>query len=294
MEQRGHTMSALAVVIPIGPNCKPENVRDTIASVDFYAPDRTLILVDDSGKKTGDAMLEFTDARVIEVKSMGLAGGLYASLAQGFEASLNSDWDVLLRLDTDALVADGRFLTESKAYFSDHPRIGSLGSYTTSYQGQLRSRVQPRKHLLWEASGGVARNPALTKHLIPLVTKAKRNGYKLGESVLGGVALYSREAVVALHQAGALSDRVLPQSRLQEDHLYAIWLAALGFGLADFGTGNDNGPMGVKHLGLPAHPDELIEKRKALIHSTKYFADLDETGVRSLFRSNRLSQGATA
>jgi len=285
-------MNRCAVVVPIGPNCRPEFVLDTLDSVDFYCPDRNLILVDDSRKGTGGLVAKGRGAEVIVVSEMGLAGGLFGSLALGFEAALRSPFDVLVRLDTDALITDGRFAPEAAAFFTANPNVGSLGSYKFGYSGTRRSLTQPRRRLLWEMTGGALSNPRLAAHLASLTVSALRNGYKLGESIMGGVALYSRTAVERLSEAGALQDSRVTQSNLQEDHLFALWLAALNLHLADFGTDHDELPMGAKHVGLPAHPSHLIEKRKALVHSTRRFGDLDESAIRSLFREDRMKRDA--
>jgi hypothetical protein len=289
-------MNKCAVVVPIGPNCRPDFVRDTLDSVDFFCPDRRLVLVDDSKKGIGELVAKGHDATIIVVSDMGLAGGLFGSLSLGFQEALKSDFDVLVRLDTDALVTDGRFANEAASYFERNPKVGSLGSYKYGYSGTLRSAAQPRKRLLWEMSGGAFRNPRLAAHLVSLTLRALKNGYRPGESIMGGVALYSRGAIEALASAGALRDSLITESALQEDHLFALWLGSLGFGLADFGGDNDELPMGVKHKGLPAHPSRLLEKRKALVHSTRRFEDLDEGDLRRLFREDRerRSRGTSA
>jgi hypothetical protein len=246
-----------------------------------------LILVDDSKKGTGELVAKNHEATVIVVSEMGLAGGLFGSLSLGFQEALQGDFDVLVRLDTDALVTDGRFANEAGSYFKENPMVGSLGSYKYGYSGTLRSATQPRKRLLWEMSGGAFRNPRLAAHLASLTLRALKNGYRPGESIMGGVALYSRSAVEALASAGALRDALITESALQEDHLFALWLGSLGFSLADFGSDKDDLPMGVRHKGLPAHPNRLLEKRKALVHSTRKFEELDEDDVRKLFREDR-------
>ena len=280
-------MNKCAVVVPIGPNCRPDFVNDTLDSVDFFCPDRLLVLVDDSKKGTGELVAKEHEATVIVVSEMGLAGGLFGSLSLGFQEALKTDFDVLVRLDTDALVTDGRFATEAASFFEKNPKVGSLGSYKYGYSGSLRSVKQPRKRLLWEMSGGAFRNPRLAVHLGSLTLRALRHGYRPGESIMGGVALYSRAAVEKLASAGALRDALVTESALQEDHLFALWLGSLGLRLADFGGDKDELPMGAKHKGLPAHPTRLLEKRKALVHSTRGFEDLDESEIRELFREDR-------
>ena len=122
------------------------------------------------------------------------------------------------------------------------------------------------------------------------VARAKRHGYNLGESIMGSVAVYSHQAIAALGDADLLPSRALAGTVLEEDHIFALALRSIGFGLADFGTGRDDLPFGVKRVGLPAHPDVLLAKGKALIHSTKRYEDLDERQIRAIFAAARRGQ----
>jgi hypothetical protein len=284
-------MPICAVVVPVGPTCKENFVNDTLDSVEFYCPNRSVYIVDDSGTGMGSKVALGRRATVINVSGMGLAGGLYGSLSAGFAEALKNPFDILLRLDTDALVANDRFLTQSSEYFQAHPEIGALGSYRFGYSGSIRSYSQPRKRLLWEMSAGVAKSPRLAAHLASLTAKAIKNGYKLGESIMGGVTVYSHRAVAALAAAGALDDKLVVSSALQEDHIFALWLKSLGLGLADFGRHDNDLPFAAKHKGLPDSPVSIIGREKSLVHSTKYFEDLDESEIRAIFAAERQRHG---
>jgi len=280
-------MPVCAVVVPVGPTCKAPFVNDTIDSVEFYIPDRSVYLIDDSGKGTGKSVAAGRDVTVVDVNGMGLAGGLYGSLSTGFKEALKKPFDILLRLDTDALVASDRFLEETTDYFAKNPRVGALGSYRFGYLGTKRSYVQPRKRLLWEMSGGLIKSPKLAIHLQSLTMRALAHGYTLGESIMGGVTVYSRAAVEALETSGALDDDVVVSSALQEDHLFALWLRSINLELADFGSINDDLPFAVKHKGLADSPESIIRLHKSLVHSTKYFENLDEADIREVFSAHR-------
>jgi len=107
---------------------------------------------------------------------------------------------------------------------------------------------------------------------------------------MGGVAVYSHLAIAALGDSGLLPSLALAGTSLEEDHIFALALRSIGFALADFGTEHDDLPFGVKHVGLPAHPDMLLAKGKALIHSTKRYEDLDERQIRAIFAAARRRQ----
>lgn len=279
-------MTKVVVVIPIGPNCRPEFVSDTIASVNYFIPGRRLLLVDDSGRSTAYAVSHNVDAEVIEVASNGLAGGLFATLGVGFSSALTEPFDVLLRLDTDALVTAAAFADQAATVFAGAPAVATLGSHRLSYRGDNRAFGLVRNKLIREAYLGYNDLP-LARRLRQLIRQARRNGYELGESVMGGAAVYSRAGIESLHGHGFLTDPVLSRSTLQEDHLFALALYSLGFAIQDFGTAHDSLPMGVKHRGLPASPLDLMTKGKSLVHSTKFFEDMDEAIIREQFRTGR-------
>jgi hypothetical protein len=58
--------------------------------------------------------------------------------------------------------------------------------------------------------------------------------------------------------------------------------------LADFGTAADTLPIGAKWRGLAASPEELIQAEKALIHSTRFWEELDESAIRAEFARLRI------
>jgi hypothetical protein len=278
----------LVVVVPIGPRCRPEFVADTLESVDHYSvPDRRLILLDDSGRGTGCAFVDRPLTEVIAMPSHGLVGGLYLSLSAGFAAALREPFDVLLRLDTDGLVAHSGYEVRAARYFDEHPRTACLGSYRTSYDGATRSFAPPRRQLRRFVVRAAVRRPSDAARVLWLVGRALRHGYDPGESVLGGVCLYSQAGLAALSRAGLLGDQVLARTGLEEDHLFGLCLRSLGFELAGFGNRDDDLPMGVRWIGLPASPEELIAKRKALIHSARSWNDLDEAAIREVFARRR-------
>jgi len=283
-------MTVCAVVVPVGPTCKGPFVNDTLDSVEFYIPERSVYVIDDSGKGTGKSVATGREATVVDVNGMGLAGGLYGSLSTGFKEALKKPFDILLRLDTDALVANDRFIGDATEYFAANPRVGALGSYRFGYLGTRRSHAQPRKRLLWEMSGGLITSPRLALHLQSLTVRALVHGYTLGESIMGGVTVYSRAAVEALEASGALDDDLVVSSALQEDHLFALWLRSLNFELADFGSVHDDLPFAVKHKGLAVSPESIIGRQKSLVHSTKYFENMDEAEIREIFSAHRGSQ----
>jgi hypothetical protein len=266
--------------------CKPEFVADTLASIRAFTPKETrVVLIDDSRKGTA---AQVADARcvIIEAVAHGTFGALYLNLCEGFRTALREAFDVLLRIDTDALVA-GEFTEVVHDYFTKHPKIGSLGSYRMAWHNEPRSFSWAALRLLRSMTLYAPRHPRTALAAAATTARAKHHGYTLGENIMGGVAVYSHRAVAALGDAGFLPRRALAGTVLQEDQIFALALRSIGFGLADFGTAHDDLPFGVKYVGLPAHPDVLLAKGKALIHSTKSYEDLNERQIRAIFAAAR-------
>ncbi len=96
------TGSKIAVVVPAGPH---DDAADTLRSVLCYMDPELLLVIDDThGRGIG-----FDDPRVMvftpPASPPGAHGGLWVKLAAAFRyAAQRADFDVLLRLDTDALI----------------------------------------------------------------------------------------------------------------------------------------------------------------------------------------------
>ena len=220
----------------------------------------------------------------------GTHGALYLSLSAGFKAALRERFDVLLRLDTDGLVAGSGYEARAARYFEEHPRTACLGSYRIGYDGGTRSFAWARRQLARYLLRHAIRDPGAAARVGMLLARGLRHGYEPGESVLGGACLYSYRAISALFDAGVLGDHNLARTGLEEDHIFALALRSLRFDFAEFGNREDDLPMGVKWIGLPASPAELVSKGKNIIHSTRGWNELDEAEIRGIFSGYRRAE----
>jgi hypothetical protein len=280
----------MTVVIPVGPFCDPSFVDDTLASLAHYAqPGWHLILVDDSRKNLCRSLSQATTATVIPAPAEGADGGLYMNLSAGFASALEQPFDILLRMDTDALVINSGFEDVADHFFRANPSVGCLGNHSHDYDGTPCNRAGPIDGILRHLTTRWRRTPATSAAITRLVVRAFLHGYRLGESVLGGVCIYSRSAIEKLQENRLLGDPRLGRCQVQEDHLFGLALRACGMRLSDFGSGSDTLPIGIRWHGLPASPEDLVHARKALIHSTRFWQDLDETAVRAEFARRRSS-----
>lgn len=282
-------MTRVAVVMPVGPGVEEEFLRDTIDSVCRYVPGHRLIVLDDSRTDELRNVLP-PEATVFPVPEAyrGWQGELYRSLSLGFREALAEPFDVLLRLDTDAVLLGGSFADRSRALFEANPRLGALGTYRTDYDGRARSYSAPAYRIRRMLTSEAHTDPARTLRVAGLVARAyARGGYRRGQFVLGGATLYSPSAIRALDGARLLDDPRLGRSKMGEDHIFGLCLSALGFEMRDYGTAADELPFGATWKGLPAPPEELLAAGKEIVHSTKSNQDQDERQVREVFRCAR-------
>lgn len=275
-------------VVPVGPFCRAEFVADTIESIQHFVPRARVILVDDSRRDLCVQLAEQFELTIRAARAPGVFGGLYLNLSEGFIEALTQPFRILVRLDTDALIAGSDFESKAVALFDSDPHLGSLGSFhiTFSGLGVRNARWAKRRiitYLVLRAWG----EPRSARVVVSLIRRARKQGYKLGDSIMGGAAVYRYEAVEALKEANLLGRTELAGIGVHEDHIFGLCLFATGFHLGEFGNRLDDLPMGVKWKGLPANPDELLALGKSIIHSTKGFQGIDETEIRRRFQLAR-------
>jgi hypothetical protein len=278
-------------VIPVGPFCRSEYVADTIESIQHFAPSARVILVDDSRRGLGDELALRYDLTVRAARAPGVFGGLYLNLSEGFREALTQPFRILVRLDTDALIAGSDFESKAISLFDSDPHLGSLGSFHIAYSGVgVRNVRWAKRRFIAYFVLRAWRKPRSARTVLSLIRRAHKQGYKLGESIMGGAAVYRFEAVEALGEANLLGRSELAQIGLHEDHIFGLCLFATGFTLGEFGNRLDDLPMGVKWKGLPADPNELLALGKSIIHSTKGFEGTDEGEIRRQFQMARQSK----
>jgi Glycosyl transferase family 2 len=290
--ENGPSIGADSVfVIPVGPFCRTEYVGDTIESIRHFAPDARVILVDDSRRGLGAELAERYQLTVRPARVPGVFGGLYLNLSEGFREALTQPFRILVRLDTDALIAGSDFESKAIALFDSDPRLGSLGSFHIAYSGVgVRNVRWAKRRIIAYFAFRAWSDPRSARTVLSLIRRARKQGYKLGESIMGGAAVYRYEAVDALRKANLLGRTELAGIGLHEDHVFGLCLFATGFTLGEFGNRLDDLPMGVKWKGLPAAPKELLALGKSIIHSTKGFEGTDESEIRRQFQMARQSK----
>lgn len=279
----------IVVVIPLGPNCQPEFIADTIDSFIHYSvSDHKIIIADDSQKGTGKQVKErFPQVDVIETtEPMGKLCGLYITLSQAFRYALEHyRFTAVLRMDTDALVIGDAPEAAALELFGSDPGVGIAGQYPLDYNGDQWDVSWPRDQVQRLVSSKLLSKPLAHFSLLGVYKKALRNGYKTGESVFGGACFISEPCLQNLQRAGLLPGKIFRNVHLEEDHLFAILVTATGHRLGDLSS--NSLPLGCAWKGLPASPEELYSSGKKIIHSTRFWQQMKEAEIRGWFRTKR-------
>jgi hypothetical protein len=275
-------------VIPVGPKCRVEFVNDTIDSIWHFAPRARIIIVDDSRSGLSKDLELRHRLTALEAHAHGLFGNLYLNLCDGFKEALTQPFRILIRLDTDALISGSDFEAKALECFHLDEHLGSLGSYRTGYSGVgIRDASWAKRRILSFLALRSWTKPRAALLVIGLLRRARKHGYVLGDSIMGGAAIYKYEAVAALRDNDLLGRTELAAIGLQEDYIFGLCLSSIGYHLGEFGNRFDDLPMGVDWGALPASPEELIRLGKSIIHSTKGFGNMNEQEIRDEFRSAR-------
>lgn len=283
----------LVVVLPVGPSEKLDYVLDTIDSVICYTtPSRQIIIVDDSGSNLGLDLQRFVPELIVlqTPGNNGLNGGILLTLSLGYlHAYTHYEFQVMLRLDVDALVIKEGLEEDAIRFFERNPRLGVLGSYKVDCNGENRDFSGAARRLSKEVSwAGLLLHRSRCLTLRRLLSMALAHGYQPGEHCLGGATVVSYECIRRLAESEHLLRQEFRRSLSSEDQIFSLLVRSIGMELGDFATGNL--PMGLRWRGLPRSPAALVAAGKKVIHSTRFWEDMKEDEIRSFFRKMRRSQ----
>lgn len=282
--------------MPVGSDAKIRYVKDTIRSVLHYTTaSRRVIILDDSGKNFGKKLKQiFPEIVVLKTsKCRGRKAWLFFTLCMGFEfAYKNYFFDVLLKMDTDALIIGENPEDDAIRCFRRHPEYGSIGTYKKDCGGERRNFFWNGRQLLLEISDEhLFKFPSYRRGVMFLrkvFRKSQKNRYEPGEHCQGGAHFISRECIAKLRKNKLLSRREIWWSQQEDDVIFGLLMYSTGLKHGDLATGSR--PMGVRWRGLPCSPGELLAKGKKVVHSTRFYKNLSEDKIRSFFRKQRLNK----
>ena len=248
-------------------------------SLHRYEPEAWLFAVDDcSTRNVRELEVDPRFQLMRRWTPSGYPTGLTGLLLAAFKKAVQRfEFDVLLKIDTDALcLRPGVFAAAEESFASD-PGLGMAGSYlpgvTHESEGHRYAWLVPI--IEEEASRDRVLGEALRD--------AKANGYTDGEHVQGGVYVISREALLALMERGYLDWRPRRGVLLYDDMIVSIFVRAAGFRLATLGDGGtiNSAP---NSLALPLA--EIGDLRPAAVHTVRRgFDGEDEASVRAYLTS---------
>ena len=281
----------LVIVIPVGPNVSVAYAADTINSIYYnISCSYKIIIIDDSQTGIGNKLQQqFPEADLLETpQNNGRLCGLYITLCMAYKHAIDHyKFRLLFKIDTDALIINKNPEAEAFELFKSNPSIGIAGQHPLQYNNLPWDISWPADRLYRDvASWKIIKNLPLNLVLRKWYLKAIRNGYKRGESVFGGAYFISYTALSALDKEGLLPYQKFKKVFLEEDHLFSLLIKAVGFNLGDLSSGDL--PFACAWRGLPASPKELYKQGKKVIHSTRYWKELNEEQIRNYFQTKRL------
>jgi hypothetical protein len=195
----------------------------------------------------------------------------------------NAQFDVLLRLDTDALLLGPGLAEAAAAQFHAKADVGALGAYRIGPDGGIRDWTSARRLVRAHTGLRGLRYLSCRRTLRGLVASAP--GYVLGEHALGGAVIYRGEMLREIYRRGLLKFPELANSRLGEDHIFGLITVASGYRTDDFSKPGD--PMAARWKGLPFSPDELLKSGKLVTHSIRSWNGMSEQEIRDHFAEVR-------
>lgn len=306
------TTSTVAIAVAVGPaDLEVERLRDLADSIAHHdAGPATLVLIDDSPQpRELAATLRLPPSmtavslhhprhggHVTFTKGKGICSAILLALQWTHR---NLDAQFILKLDTDSLVISP-FRDRLSKLFQADSTLGMVGAYTQTPNGSERdwSHHEPTIH---ELSGrfdwrkpiqSLQRNPdPARRYIASLLHAARGNRYRPGEHCMGGGYALSRDLLDRMAAAGHLEDPSLwMKIDLPEDVMIGIHVRAVGLEFAN--SVNEGDVFGVRYLGLPDSPENLLAKRYAVIHAVKNDERFDEASVRAFFKADRERRAA--
>ena len=205
----------------------------------------------------------------------GYPTGLTGLLLAAFKKAVRRfEFDVLLKIDTDALCLRPGVFAAAEESFARDPRLGMAGSYLPGV-----THESDRHRFAWLVPI-IEEEASRDRVLGEALRDAKANGYAEGEHVQGGVYMISRQALLALAERGYLDWRPRRGVLLYDDMIVSIFVRAAGFRLGELSDGTST--IQSAPNSLPLALDEIAADRPAAVHTVRRGLDgEDEMDVRA-------------
>ena len=264
-----------------GPGSRTE-LGEAIESIQHFEGDAAKIVVVDDATQDVRARLLRRDFPAVSVlhrriPSGGPPGmfGLFASaLAWSRE---RFTFDVLVKMDTDALVTGPGMAARAAEAFAADPGLGMLGTSVQRADGQ---RVDHSYHL-WVVAHERRWSPAIRR----LDDAARANGWD-GEQAHAGVVVFGREMLDRAARAGWLDWRPPWWTLLQDDAAYGMITRAVGLRTGSWGGPGE--PIASGQFLLPIDKQQVLDDGVLAVHTVRKGVNGEsEAELRAFFREAR-------
>jgi hypothetical protein len=268
-------------LVPAGPGDWAP-LEDTLRSIRHYEGDDAKIVVVDDGSldcRAAAVHRRFPDVDVARrrIPSGGPPRNLPLILHGLRHALALYSFDVVVKMDTDALVTGVSPSAVAAEFFERNPRVGMAGTYGRRADGVAEVYEWDR----WVLRHTERWSPASRA----MMARGRAGGYD-GRKIHGGVYAVSRAAIEALAGAGDLSWREPWWTPLGEDFWLSVLVLASGFGLGSLGGPGE--PFAVASKFTPLSKETVLAEGKVAIHSVRRGRDgEDEAAMRAFFASAR-------
>jgi hypothetical protein len=292
------------VLIPAGPNTVHDYLNDTIESVNHHAGvSNCLVVVLDDSRQDKFAYVGdfFPNAIVIKTRDYqegarsSTRGSLFGKQVDALKWLVEHyGFDVLLRMDTDAIMIGDAPHEDVLAFLKRQPEVGMVGAFTRRGDGSDKKSAMASKgrELTREVKLRFGfKNLALAMTLRRLVRRAEAHGYTRGDMCTGGAYFMSSRAVRAMQAQGLFDLEALGYSKLMDDALMALLCCAAGYRLSDMPEDGD--VLAINWRGIPMSPETLVSKNKKIVHPIKDDDPTVEPRVRAYFQRRRSARGGS-
>lgn len=307
------------VAIPLAPGqADIERTSEILESIKVYESLVTDVILLDDGPEDRKLEGRFTPPPGVKIHSLrpkrgsnadGKRGGLCHNIIQMFAYALRqTQADMVLRMDTDAAIV-GPFVERAASELARAgSKAGLLGCCRYGPDNETRS-LEPWNHVFRSLSKPVGiswRSPrvgnfspfvnvALTggrRVIQRRIRDALNNGYRLGESPMGGAYLVTRAMLIKWEQIGILDEGwIWEPTVVSEDAMAAVYTHASGFEMADSYRPRTRPGEGdifaVMWKGLHDHPRRAAKSGYVILHSIKKFNFMTEQEIHVELRAMR-------
>lgn len=259
-------MTRAAVVLPVGPGA--HTALDTLDSVEHYCPEAHEVIVVDDCTPDGTYEALLAEKRVhwhiLRNNRSMKRFRLVQTLCLAYRHVLSeTDCDLVLRLDQDALVIKPGVITDARGYMKANPTVGLFGVWAHDYD-RPRS-FDSHARLITKETSVLRKLVGLQPSWRELLRLAESRGYKRGDNVFGGAYFVTRKGLEEMSKLGALDVPYHWNSKLMEDVYFSIATVAAGLELGHFGA--PEGPLCLEWRGLPYPAAELARTNYKVVHS---------------------------